>query len=235
MTNVTTVVTCMTDAERPFLAEALRSVAFQSVPTAITLCVNRDNAWVDEVVARLGLEIDILRFQLAPPGIVRNRAVSRVQTEFVAFLDGDDVWHPEKLKQQLAVLDLGALDVVASKHTLIREDSKPFFFGFAREIPMTSSWLGRTAVFRAQPFDDAMVGEDVRLWTALQEVIRCGTVGKFLVMYRVREYSLSAETWSKRRKLAFARASHVPGVRYAMLAGSYAVHLALVGRGMLRG
>ncbi|WP_115865086.1 glycosyltransferase family 2 protein [Halorussus litoreus] len=38
------------------------------------------------------------------PAWARNRGLRRADTRYVAFLDGDDLWHPEKLSRQLARL-----------------------------------------------------------------------------------------------------------------------------------
>ena len=48
--EITTIVTCMTDGERPFLADSLRSVRDQTVPSKIILCVAENNTWVRAIL-----------------------------------------------------------------------------------------------------------------------------------------------------------------------------------------
>ena len=234
MASVTTVVTCMTDAERPFLAEALRSVQGQTAATKVILCVSSENDWVSEILSTVQPGIELMRFPLASPsrsgpgspGYIRNQAISAVQTDLVAFLDSDDLWEPPKLRRQIDSLAICGWDVVGSKHILIREDGTPFFFGFAKNIPMTSSWLGRTATFRERPFEH-VAREDVLLWESLESEGRCGILDDFLIRYRVREHSLSSATPTKERKLAYARRSRILGVRPLLLGTSYAANVGL--------
>lgn len=37
-------------------------------------------------------------------GVARNNAIERSQGKYIAFLDSDDKWHPEKLKKQVAFM-----------------------------------------------------------------------------------------------------------------------------------
>jgi hypothetical protein len=225
--SITAIVTCMTDAERPFLAEALRSVQAQTIPTQVILCVSDVNNWVDEVVCQMQPGIDVLRLPLASLACIRNQALATVQTDLVAFLDGDDVWRPDKLRRQVGALMSRELDVVACKHVLIREEGTPYFYGFAMSVPMPSSWLGRTTTFRDRPFEDVRVGEDVLLWRRLTAEVPWGVLNDFLLRYRVREGSLSQMTPSKKRKLAYARRSRLPGMRPVLLGASYSANIGL--------
>src|SRR5258708_37368738 len=105
MERVTTIVTCMVDAERPFLADTLLSVQRQTVASAIILCVADDNEWVDDLLGDMWPGIEVMRLKLALPPVIRNEAIATVKTELVAFLDGDDLWEPTKLRKQIDALD----------------------------------------------------------------------------------------------------------------------------------
>jgi hypothetical protein len=65
----------MTDAERPFVPEAIASVQRQTVETPIILCVDETNTWIHDVLAGLDAGITLLQVPLAPPGVVRNAAL----------------------------------------------------------------------------------------------------------------------------------------------------------------
>ena len=50
--DVTAIVTCMTDAERPFIREALQSVQDQTLPCEETIVVVLEsNSWIDDIAA----------------------------------------------------------------------------------------------------------------------------------------------------------------------------------------
>jgi glycosyltransferase involved in cell wall biosynthesis len=230
MTGVTTIITCMTDAERPFVAVAIRSVQRQTVPTRIILCVAEDNEWIDDMLASLEPGVELLRLKPAWAGAVRNRAIERSRTEFVAFLDGDDVWKPAKIAKQLDFMArYPELDVIGTKHVLIRAEGTPYFFGFAKELPMLSTWLGRTDFFLRYPFDDsAAIDEDAIFWDDVLKIKgRYAIMDEFLINYRVREVSLSSRSPEKQRKMAYARRSRIFGMRPVLLGVSYAVNLGL--------
>lgn len=227
MPRIATVITCMTDAERPFLAEAIRSVQNQTVPSSVALCVTESNDWVDEVLAAVAPGIEVLRLPLAPLGHVRNTAIAKLDCDFVAFLDGDDAWVPPKLERQFAVMSERGLDAVGTKHKLVRSDGKAFFYAFALDYPMPSSWLARVQCLRDRPFPAVRVAEDIPIWDRLRAEARVGVLDEFLLRYRVRTGSLSQGTPSMRRKRAYERRSHIPGMRHALLLGSYVANLGL--------
>jgi glycosyltransferase involved in cell wall biosynthesis len=88
---------------------ALDSVNAQTVLPEQVIVV--DNASTDatiEVVEKLVLddcrEVELVRqHRNGGPGAARNVGWNLATTEFVAFLDSDDSWHPTKLEQQLDV------------------------------------------------------------------------------------------------------------------------------------
>lgn len=220
-------ITCMTDAERPFLGEAIRSVQNQTIPSSITLCVTESNDWLDDVLAAVPPGIEVVRLPLAPLGHVRNTAIARLDCDLVAFLDGDDAWLPRKLERQSAVMSRRGLDAVGTKHKLIRADGKAFFYAFALDYPMPSSWLARVECLRDRPFPAVRVAEDIPIWDQLRAEARVGVLDEFLLRYRVRPGSLSQGTPSMRRKRAYERRSHAPGMRHTLLLTSYVANLGL--------
>lgn len=116
----------------------------------------------------------------------RNRLLQECRSEFVAFLDADDVWSPDHLANAAALLQTGA-DVVFCGVTFIDPQGRPlpgrsepsaeqlheiaaalFRYNFVQctsTLSMRWSWLERVG-----DFDPALShGEDLDLWLRLLE------------------------------------------------------------------
>lgn len=88
-----------------FLAETLQCVQRQTMQNYEI--VFWDNASTDStasIAQAFGPKLNYFRAkETTPLGEARNRALEQVRTEYVAFLDCDDLWEPEKLEKQLAL------------------------------------------------------------------------------------------------------------------------------------
>ena len=88
-----------------YLEDAVASVRAQTAPVSEVILVD-DGApapGLEQVAQDLGLRY----VRQAPSGIAaaRNRGVEHAESEWVAFLDDDDVWHPDRIAAQLRALD----------------------------------------------------------------------------------------------------------------------------------
>lgn len=94
-----------------FIEEALNSVVAQGDCVAQIIVVDdgsSDNT--AEIVEAFGhrhpgLVLKCLRQRNAGPSAARNRGLAQVRAEFVAMLDADDIWAPDKLRRQLEKFD----------------------------------------------------------------------------------------------------------------------------------
>jgi glycosyltransferase involved in cell wall biosynthesis len=86
-----------------YLGEALESILAQTY--RLLEIIVADDGSTDgtaAVVATYGDQVRYLRQENAGPAAARNLGLSAVRGGFVAFLDADDLWHPEKLARQMA-------------------------------------------------------------------------------------------------------------------------------------
>jgi len=84
---------------------AIQSVLHQTYPYLELIVV--DDGSTDETAERIlafGDRLRYIRQTHRGPGAARNRGIAEARGVFIALLDGDDLWLPEKLQRQLAVL-----------------------------------------------------------------------------------------------------------------------------------
>ena len=86
-----------------YLKEALDSIRAQTYrPLEIIVADDGSTDGTAAVVAGYGEQVRYLFQPNAGPAAARNLGLNAAQGEFVAFLDHDDLWHPEKLARQMA-------------------------------------------------------------------------------------------------------------------------------------
>jgi glycosyltransferase involved in cell wall biosynthesis len=86
-----------------YLRETLDSILRQTYrPLEIIVVDDGSNDGTGRVVAEYGERVRYVLQTNAGETAARNRGLAVAQGEFVAFLDADDLWHPEKLVRQMA-------------------------------------------------------------------------------------------------------------------------------------
>ena len=106
--TISVVIPCFNSAAT--IERALRSVEHQTIKPHEVLVV--DDASSDNTVSIIEqfartslLNIRVIKQSLnGGPSVARNTAWNVVTSEFIAFLDADDQWHPQKLELQLGVM-----------------------------------------------------------------------------------------------------------------------------------
>ena len=84
-----------------FLGEALASVFAQTLP--VDECIVIDDGSTDRT-AEIAKSFESVRYVWKENGgdaSARNRAIEEASGDFIAFLDADDLWRPDKLQKQM--------------------------------------------------------------------------------------------------------------------------------------
>lgn len=134
----------------------------------------------------------------------RNRLFSEAKGEYLAFLDADDIWEPEKLAKQIALLETSGSDFVYSSYSFIDKDSLEI--GKPKIVPTTctmhdllqenfilcSSVLMKGALGKQYKMDGTYSHEDMVYWLTLF-LGGCKAVGTsdVLVQYRIYDQNRS--------------------------------------------
>ena len=102
--GLVSVVIAARDAER-YLADAIDSVLAQTYPQVEPIVVDDGSQDRTTEIARgYGPRLRCVRQPGAGPGAARNRGVELATGEFLAFLDADDLFPPERLARQIQEL-----------------------------------------------------------------------------------------------------------------------------------
>lgn len=97
------VIPCFNRASR--IEAAINSALDQSLPPHEIIVV--DDGSTDEsasVAESLGPAVRVIRTENRGPSAARNLGIDEAQGDWIAFLDADDVWHPEKMTLQAQAL-----------------------------------------------------------------------------------------------------------------------------------
>ena len=190
-----------------FLAETLESALAQTLPPDDVVVV--DDGSTDDTAAiaeRFAPRVRVFRRTNHGLPASRNFGVEMTTSEWIAFLDADDLWEPNKLERQLEELTRTGADVCYTGHVLLMQQGETTRLGAVIDVPAAEDVrktlfehgpfmpsgviVRRTALEAVNGFDAAMRhgNEDYDLWLRM---IHAGT--KFaacrepLLLYRRHE------------------------------------------------
>ncbi len=130
MSNTVSVVIPCYNAS-PFLRETLDSVLNQTHPPLEVIVVDDGSTDDSAAIAEsYGPPVRVVRQENQGESVARNRGIDDAKGDWVAFLDADDVWKPEKLDLQME--EIGNTSHLVCVHTGV------YTFGLKNELSETS-------------------------------------------------------------------------------------------------
>lgn len=197
-----------------YIADCIHSVRNQSYPVKEIVIVDDGSTdQTEQVVKKLGDNIVYIKQPNQGPSAARNTGIKAAKSDWIAFLDADDQWTPDKTACQLDVLennpsvvliasDMAEIDrngnmlvnSVLAKHGLlvgfVELGGKPIPNALAallqkNFIPTGTVLVQRSNLLEIGLFDpDIRYGEDLALWSKIAEKYPICCVPKVLLLRR---------------------------------------------------
>lgn len=201
----------------PWIKDAIASVQAQTDPDWELLCVDNGSddgsiAWLRQAAATDRRIRVMVMTATKGPAHARNHALRRASGRYIAFLDSDDIWMPNKLARQIPALRDSGAGMCCSWYHVINGDGqhladRHFDIDYiTRDRLLGGSEIGCLTVI----YDRLVVGsrqmanighEDYALWLdILEDIPHALVIQEDLAGYRVGKSSVSS---SKMRAAGF--------------------------------
>lgn len=217
--KVSIIMNCLNGEQ--YLKQALDSVFEQSYDDWEIIFL--DNASTDNSAAiakSYGGRVRYFKSQITyPVGKVRNLAINETKGEFIAFLDCDDIWLPQKLEKQVALLEKDSEVALVFSDMMVFDGTKDIYQYLGKHKPqlknifrellanyfigIVSVVIRKSAVKDIGWFDERFENiEDMDLFLRIAYLFKLDYVDEPLVKWRLHEksqtfkkYGLFADEW----------------------------------------
>lgn len=198
-----------------FIAESIQSVLGQTYGDLELIIVDDCSTDdTDEVVA--SFTDSRIRYikneENMGAALSRNRAMREARGEWIAFLDSDDLWEPEKLEKQIAFMKDNGYVFSYHEYERVDEEGKPLHIYVSGPDVVDKrrmyhyDYIGQaTMIYSAKHFGliqikDIKKNNDyaIRLQLYRKDGTKCYLLKENLAKYRVRKQSISHDKFSRK-------------------------------------
>lgn len=195
-----------------FMSETIRSVQAQTYSNWEILFVDDCSADDTESIVKSFNDSRIRYFKNeknSGAAVSRNWALREAKGRWIAFLDSDDLWKPEKLEKQIRFMEENDCHFSYTGRDFINEDSQPLHKLVTGPKHITKRgmfnfcWVGCLSVM----YDANVIGliqivdikknNDYALWLKTIKKADCYLLNENLASYRVRNGSISNQSYLK--------------------------------------
>jgi glycosyltransferase involved in cell wall biosynthesis len=208
MNNLVSIITPSYKSEN-FIAQTIDSVlaqTYQNWEMIIVDDVSPDNSnEIIENYCQKDSRIKLIKLENnSGPAVARNRAIEIAQGRYIAFLDADDLWCPQKLEKQIEFMNEENLALTYSSYDLMDEDENDLGSFITKgkitysDLLKTNSIGCLTAIYDTQKLGKVLMPniikrQDYGLWLKILKKI--GTTRGILeplAKYRIMKNSVSS-------------------------------------------
>lgn len=193
-----------------FIEQTIRSVLAQTFTDWEMLIINdasTDDGY-DKVLAFAKSDPRIKPLQLdenSGAGAARNLGIKNAAGNFIAFLDADDLWRPEKLEKQIRFMEKSGAKISFTSYNLIDENGSSLNQNI-EALPevdfkkmLRSNYIGNlTAMYDSRFFGKVFMStlrkrQDWAFWlTLVKKAGKAHGIPEILADYRIRKNSISS-------------------------------------------
>ena len=138
---------------REFLLErAVQSVISQTSKDYIHVILNDggDSRKIESLLAKYPDERRKVIHNKSSVGITAalNQAIRAIESDYIAILDDDDMWHPERLERSNALIAERQSKAVVAPMEIVIEDVRSDTIAEVERMPHPESWTGEVSLYR---------------------------------------------------------------------------------------
>ena len=196
-----------------FISETIESVLAQTYTNWELIIVDDCSTDDTDAVVRPYLADGRIRYMKneknSGAAVSRNRALREAKGKWIAFLDSDDLWLPEKLEKQIAFMEKNNCRFSYTNYIEIDENSVPNGRSVTGPKKITRHgmynycWMGcLTVMYDAETVGlvqiaDIKKNNDYAMWLKVCEKADCYLLEETLAKYRKRSGSISNHGYTK--------------------------------------
>lgn len=187
------------------LKEAINSVFAQTLlPDEVIIvdCGSKDGT--KDAVLKSSQKITFIETKISGASAQRNTGISHAKGDFIAFLDDDDIWHPQKLKIQMDFFEthpeiaMTSSEIVRIEDNIIIKKPSWVFGDLYLKLFMESFIHTSTVIIKRDVFDKVghfnehyLRAEDYDLWLRISRIFSLAHTTSPLAWIRKCETRLS--------------------------------------------
>jgi len=192
-----------------YIKEALGSVINQTYPVNKIYLIDdgsndRSEKIINEYQKESSIKIEYIKTYGNSPSKARNIGIKRSSADIIAFLDADDVWHPEKIEKQIKLIEEKEVEFVHTGYQYIDSAGNDFIprdrsysdselygdvsrliFHKVGSIALPSVIISKKLIDRVGAFDPELrFAEDHDLWIRAAQATKFGFLKENLLKVR---------------------------------------------------